>query len=144
MTDSLHVVCTHCDAVNRIPSRRLEQAPKCGQCHAPLFAGRPVELTAARADRHLERGDLPVLVDFWAPWCGPCKMMGPEFERAAAELEPQVRLAKINTDAEAALGGRFGIRSIPTLVLFEQGREVARQPGAMRAADIIRWAREVL
>ena len=144
MDELLHVVCPHCDAVNRIPSGRIAEAPGCGRCHGALFSARPAELNGHNVDRHLERSDIPVLIDFWAPWCGPCKMMGPEFELAAAELEPRVRLVRINTDAEETLGNRFGIRSIPTLALFEQGREVARQPGAMRAPDIVRWVRDEL
>ena len=141
MTESMHIVCPHCDAVNRIPARRLEHKPKCGKCHRPLFDARPVVLTAASFDRQVGRSDIPVLVDFWAPWCGPCKMMAPQFEQAAAQLEPRFRLAKVDTEAEQALGARFGIRSIPTLALFRGGREIARQPGAMGAADIQRWVR---
>lgn len=141
MSESLHIVCPHCDAVNRIPALRLGDDPKCGACHRALFTGAPVELTGAKFERQVRRNDIPVLVDFWAPWCGPCKMMAPQFVQAAGELEPQVRLAKINTDAEQALGARYGIRSIPTLALFKGGREIARQAGAMGAADIVRWVR---
>lgn len=139
MSDSLHIVCPHCDAVNRIPKARLNEQPKCGKCHRPLFTAHPVELTAANFNKHISRSDIPVLVDFWAPWCGPCKMMAPQFEQAAAQLEPRVRLAKVNTEAEQALGAQYGIRSIPTLALFKGGREIARQPGAMGATDIARW-----
>jgi thioredoxin 2 len=140
MSDSLHIVCPHCDAVNRIPADRMQQAPRCGKCHEALFAAQPLELNASRFDKHLERNDIPLLVDFWAPWCGPCKMMAPQFEQAAKQLEPGIRLAKVNTESEQQLGARFGIRSIPTLALFRHGREIARQPGAMGAADIVRWA----
>jgi len=136
-----HVVCPHCHAVNRLPAARLSEHSQCGRCHRPLFTGHPVDLTADTFQTHLTRNDIPVLVDFWAPWCGPCKMMAPAFAQAAAQLEPHVRLAKINTEAEQALGSQFGIRSIPTLALFRGGREVARQAGAMGAADIARWAR---
>ncbi len=139
MSESLHIVCPACDAVNRIPAARLEEGPKCGKCRQPLFSGHPSELSAANFQKHITRNDIPVVVDFWAPWCGPCKMMAPQFEQAAAQLEPRLRLAKVNTEAEQMLGAQFGIRSIPTLAIFKGGREVARQPGAMGAADIVRW-----
>ncbi|GJL74907.1 thioredoxin TrxC [Nitrosomonas sp.] len=140
MTESALLVCPHCNAVNRVPSARLDEGPKCGKCHQLLFDGQPVELTATSFQKHIDKSDIPVMVDFWAPWCGPCKMMAPQFAQAAAQLEPKVRLAKVNTDTEQTLGEKFGIRSIPTLVLFRQGREIARQPGAMNTAEIVRWA----
>jgi thioredoxin 2 len=139
MSDSLHLVCPHCQAVNRVPSARLPQNPGCGKCHQLLFSGQPTELTTATFATHIGHNDIPVVVDFWAPWCGPCKMMAPAFEQAARLLEPRVRLAKVNTDSEQTLGNNYAIRSIPTLVLFKSGREVARQPGAMGAQDIVRW-----
>ena len=141
MSDSLHLVCPHCHAVNRVPATRLGQSPKCGQCHETLFNGYPVELAAAVFDKHITRNDVPVLVDFWAPWCGPCKMMAPQFSQAAGMLEPNLRLAKVNTEAEQGLGAKYNIRSIPTLVFFKGGREAARQTGAMGAQDIVRWIR---
>jgi thioredoxin 2 len=143
MADTLHIVCPNCTATNRIPATRLGETPKCGQCHQPLFTGHPVALTAASFQRFIERSDLPVVVDFWAPWCGPCRMMAPEYAAAAPELEPQVRLAKVDTEAEPALGGQFGIRSIPTLVCFRGGREIARRSGAISRAEIVRWVRSL-
>ena len=141
MSKTLHIVCPHCSAVNRLPTDRLDQSPQCGQCHRTLFEAHPVELTQATFAKHLERNDIPVLVDFWAPWCGPCQMMAPQFVQAAQLLEPRVRLAKVNTEAEQALGAHYGIRSIPTLALFQGGREIARQAGAMGTQDVVRWVR---
>ena len=141
MNEPLHIVCPHCQGVNRVPAARLGEGPSCGRCHGALFEGAPLELRASTFAAHLERSDIPLLVDFWAPWCGPCKMMAPQFHQAARMLEPRMRLAKVNTEAEQGLGARYGIRSIPTMVLFRGGREVARQSGAMGAQDIVRWAR---
>lgn len=136
----MELACPHCLAVNRVPDDRLADAPKCGKCGAPLLPGKPIDLTAASFDRFVARAGLPVLVDFWADWCGPCKMMAPQFQQAARLLEPRVRLAKVDTEAEPELGARYGIRSIPTLVLFSGGHELARQNGAMGTQDIVRWA----
>jgi thioredoxin 2 len=142
MTTGIHIVCPECLATNRLPQARLDQAPKCGRCKSALFAGHPISLTGSSFRRQIENNAIPVVVDFWAPWCGPCKMMAPELERAARELEPEFRLAKVDTDAEPSLGSEFDIRGIPTLILFRNAREQARHSGAMRAAEIVAWARK--
>ena len=142
MDNHQYVTCSHCSAVNRIPGSRLSDQPKCGQCKQPLFTGKPIVLSDANFAAHAQRGSLPIVVDFWAPWCGPCKMMAPHFERAAAGLEPEVRLAKLNTDDNPQVSGRFNIRSIPTMILFKNGQEVARQSGAMDANRLTSWIRE--
>ena len=145
MEASLHVVCPHCRTTNRVRGDQLHSAPDCGQCKRALFTGQPVALDEEAFERHLQRSDVPLLVDFWAAWCGPCRMMAPAFERAAALLEPEMRVAKVDTEQAQGLSARLGIRSIPTLALFRHGRELARQSGAMtRAEDIARWARQQL
>ncbi|HEU4684237.1 MAG TPA: thioredoxin TrxC [Nitrospira sp.] len=141
MNDSLHIVCPHCRSLNRVPAGRLADRPNCGRCHAPLFTGHPIALTAEDFHAHASRADIPLAVDFWASWCGPCLMMAPAFEAAARVLEPHVRLAKVNTEEQQGLAAQFGITSIPTLILFRGGREIARQPGAMSQQQIVQWVR---
>lgn len=137
--ESLHVVCPHCNATNRVPAARLADGARCGQCKQPLFAAQSMTLNAGNFDRHVGASDIPVVVDFWAPWCAPCRMMAPAFEQAAAQLEPQARLARLNTEEAPAIAGRFGIRSIPTLIVFRKGQEAARQSGAMDLGGLLRW-----
>jgi thioredoxin 2 len=141
---SAQVACPRCDGLVRVPADRLRDAPKCPRCHAALFEGHPVELHDGNFDRHVGQSSLPVVVDFWAPWCGPCRSMAPVFEQAAAAMEPAARFAKLNTDEAQQVAARYGIRSIPTLMVFRGGREVARQAGAMDPATLRRWLAQAL
>ena len=136
---ALHLVCGHCGAVNRVPGARLQEGPKCGRCHAPVLDGTPVELSEADFDAFVGRNDLPVVVDFWAEWCGPCKMMAPAFAQVAREQRVQFRLAKLDTESSPAIAGRYAIRSIPTLILFRHGQEVDRAVGALDAGRLRAW-----
>lgn len=140
MSDPYHIVCPHCDAVNRVGQERVRDAPVCGKCQRELFMAKPIDVTSARFAKHIERNDIPVVVDFWAAWCGPCKMMGPAYHQAAERLEPGMRLLKVDTENVQDVATRYNIRSIPTLVMFRNGREVARQSGAMDAGSIVNWA----
>jgi thioredoxin 2 len=141
MSDSVHLVCANCGAVNRVPANRLSENPSCGKCRNKVMTGKPVELNAGTFDRFIQRNDIPVVVDFWADWCGPCKVMAPAFAETAGRMQGQVRFAKLDTEAAQSIAAKYGIRSIPTVILFQSGKEKARQAGAMGAADIERWVR---
>ncbi len=141
MSDKTQLVCPHCSAVNRIPTSRLGDKPRCGKCKKPLFTGHPVELTDQNFAKVIQKSGVPVIVDFWAEWCGPCKMMAPAFAEASALLEPQFILAKLNTEVAQQTAAQFGIRSIPSILMFKNGQEVARQAGALNTQQIVQWAR---
>lgn len=142
MNDSIHVVCPYCQTINRLLSTRLTDNPKCGKCQHTLFDGKPLALNDAQFEHYLKKNDIPLLVDFWAEWCGPCKMMAPYFEAAAKLLEPKIRFVKINTESQQGLAARYRIQSIPTLMLFSHGAEQARHCGVMSAQDIVRWVKQ--
>jgi len=144
MTENLHLVCPHCNATNRAPKDKLRADPDCGKCHQPLLAAHPDNLSQSAFEAQLLRSDLPLVVDFWAPWCGPCRMMAPAFEKVSQDLHGQARFVKVNTEVEQALAAGYNIRSIPTLAVFAGGREIVRQAGAMSASDLTRWVSTAL
>jgi thioredoxin 2 len=144
MTENLHVVCPHCNATNRVPMAKLTAEPNCGKCQTPLLEPHPDNLGAAAFNAQLAKSDLPLVVDFWAPWCGPCLMMAPAFEKVSREMHGRARFVKVNTEIEQSLAAVYSIRSIPTLAIFSQGREIARQAGAMSAVDLTRWVSAAL
>lgn len=143
MSDSLIISCPHCRAANRVPAARLTEQPTCGKCKQPLFTGQPQELDDAGFAALIGRSDLPVVVDCWAPWCAPCRQMAPAFAQTALGLEPRYQFAKIDTEAHPALASRLNIRSIPTVIVFRQGRELARQSGAMDVHNLTRWIQSI-
>ena len=142
--EMLVIACPTDASLNRVPRAKLDQKPKCGRCHNPLFQGKAVELNAANFDSHTLKSDVPIVIDFWAEWCGPCRMMTPNFEVAATRLEPRVRLGKLDTGAEPAMAQRYGIRGIPSMVMIRKGREVARTSGAMPTSAIVDWVEQAL
>lgn len=138
-----HIVCPHCNAVNRVPADKPAAQGKCGRCHKPLFDGHPTAASLAAFDAQVQKSDIPVVVDFWADWCGPCKAMAPHLERVASELEPQFRFLKVDTEAEPELSARYQIRSIPTLMVFKNGAIIAQQAGAMESGSLRNWLKQV-
>jgi len=141
MNNPIHIVCPHCKSTNRLLEERLANNPICGRCKQKLFNAHPAELSHYDFDRHISTNQIPIVVDFWASWCGPCKIMSPILQKAAAYLEPHVRIAKVNTEAEQGLAAKFNIRSIPTIIIFKNGNEAARRSGALDLATLIEWVR---
>jgi len=139
MSETRQIVCGHCGRTNRLPVVRAPEGARCGACHQPMFTGHPIEVDEQGFERHVANSDIPVLIDVWAPWCGPCRAMAPMFERAAEQLEPKVRLLKLNSDKSPALSSRLNITGIPTLLLMRGGREIGRRAGAMDARSIVAW-----
>ncbi len=137
-----NIVCSACGATNRVGQGKDLNTGKCGKCGVALFLGRPADTSGAIVEKHIARSDIPVLVDVWAPWCGPCRVMGPQFEAAARAAEPDIRFVKLNSDENQELAGRLGIRGIPTMILFKDGKEAGRVSGAMSSADILAWVRQ--
>ena len=144
MSSNSTIVCPNCNTTNRVENERLEKHPICGACKGPLLAGKPFELTSENFDKHINNSDMPVLVDFWAPWCGPCKMMAPIIDHAADALASSVRVAKVNTETERELAARFGIRGIPTLAIVSKGQLVAQQTGAIDLKQLLNWLKSIL
>jgi len=144
MSEKKHIVCPACQGINAVAEGKLADKPLCGKCQSLLFLGKPLNVNEAGFNRFISKSHLPIVVDFWAPWCGPCKTMGPVFEQAAAQLEPNVRLLKVNTETEQSLGAQLKIQSIPTLAIYKNGKEAVRQPGAMPLGDLIRWVQSHL
>ena len=140
----MHLVCPHCNATNRVPFDKLQAELNCGKCHQPLLAAHPDNLGEVAFNAQLSKSELPMVVDFWAPWCGPCRMMAPAYEKVSQDMQGKARFVKVNTEDEQGLAAKYNIRSIPTLAVFAGGREIARQPGAMSAPDLARWVSAAL
>lgn len=143
MSENIKIVCPHCLSTNQLPSERQTDKPKCGRCHKPLFTGGAYNIDGKSLKRHIQSNDIPVIIDFWANWCGPCKMMAPAFEQAARALEPNARLLKLDTERYQEAAAGFNIRAIPTMIAFKNGREAGRQSGALQAGQIVQWARSI-